>query len=225
MTQKQILKEVETSNWQPKFKFTDNLDAVVDSILLPHEDYVLNLHDKVKEIIEREIEYANQNHETYSITFADICNWQKELFEYKVLLWSDLTKLDDEEDFEVEVCSFPNLYINLGLRSTTVKVGNFTPPHPMFLEDLKVMCFPLKIDSEFLTLPSVYDNGLINGSKIDDEYFKYWITEWYKIFQTVHYFEDLNGRLGGIVINILSYILTNKYLINEQYSKKNSRWI
>jgi len=39
------------------------------------------------------------------------------------------------------------------------------------------------------------------------------LTQWYKIFQTIHFFEDLNGRLGGIVINILFYNSTGKYLI------------
>ena len=31
----------------------------------------------------------------------------------------------------------------------------------------------------------------------------------------VIFFDDLNGRLGGIVINILSYVLTGKYMIKS----------
>lgn len=121
------------------------------------------------------------------------------------------------EIIEWVINKLPNRYINLGLRQTQVKVGNWTPPHTMFLEDLKELCFPIKIDNVFLTSPSVYDNGLIDGSKVDVEYFSNWITEWYKTFQTVHFFEDLNGRLGGIIINIISYIITHKYLIIKDY--------
>ncbi len=228
MTNQDILDEVATSKWQPEFEFTDDLDAVVDSILKPHEDYFLGLHSKVEEIIEREIFYAITV-DNYKITFADACNWQKELFEHKMKIikghslilsninWqavansqSTLNKLRISE----RAIKLPNQYINLGLRQTNVKVGEWTPPAPMFLEDLKGMCFPLKIsDNEFLTLPDCYDEGLIKNSKVDDDYFKYWITQWYKICMTCHYWDDLNGRVGGIVINILSYILTGKYLI------------
>ena len=84
MDKQDILDEVATSQWQPAFLFTGDLDAVVDSILKPHEDYFLGLHSKVKEIIEREISYA-KTADTYQITFADVSNWQKELFEYGTL--------------------------------------------------------------------------------------------------------------------------------------------
>lgn len=33
----------------------------------------------------------------------------------------------------------------------------------------------------------------------------------------MNYLEDLNGRLGGIAINIISYILTKKFLIKKYY--------
>lgn len=167
MTKQQILNEVETSNWQPKFKFTDNLDAVVDSILQPNEDYFLDLHSKVKEIITRETEFYNNKKDMglssslypeYNITFADVCNWQKELFEHKAILRSDLIfnlsnnpKLYDEIGFEEEemlfkkTCDLPNQYINLGLRQINVNVGKWAAPHPLNLENLKQMCFPLQV--------------------------------------------------------------------------------
>ena len=105
MNKNQILEEVANSTWQPEFEFTDDLPAVIDKILKSHEDYFLKLHDRVKEIIQRESEYAKhiidtrkyQQHnidssdmkhftkaiDNYQITFADVCNWQKELFEHK----------------------------------------------------------------------------------------------------------------------------------------------
>lgn len=243
MAKEQILQEVANSTWQPKFEFTDDLDAVVDSILKPHEDYFLRLHSKVKEIIEREIDYAKNINEThlyqkhnfeasemkffakpinnYQITFADVCNWQKELFEYKMeLIDNSYHPLDfdpiygspptpKEVAFHYEAIQLPNLHINLGLRQSNVKVDNWNLPAPMFLENLKEMCFPLYV-TDRLTInqhsTECFDNDDILNT----------LTKWYKIFQTIHFFEDLNGRLGGIVINILSYILTGKYLISKQ---------
>ena len=218
MTNQDILNEVATSKWQPEFKFTDDLDEVVDSILKPHEDYFLGLHSKVKEIIEREISYATTV-DTYQITFADACNWQKELFEYKKFIIRNAISLKTYGDMDDiikanKAAKLLNQNIRVGLKQYPVTLGEWIPPAPMFLEDLKGMCFPLKIsDNEFLTLPDCYDEGLIKNSKVDDDYFKYWITQWYKICMTCHYWDDLNGRVGGIVINILSYILTGKYLI------------
>lgn len=227
-----ILQEIKTSSWQPKFEFTDDLDKVIDDILKPHEDYFLKLHSKVKEIIETEVEYAEKN-ENYSITFADVCNWQKELFEHKVMLWSDLMfdlsnnpKLDDEEGFEEEellfrkTCDLPNMYITLGLRQSNVKVGNWTPPAPMFLEELKSMCFSILMDFDCrrsMSLDYSWQIEGLNASLIsDEENFEenllLALTEWYKKFETIHFFEDLNGRLGGIIINIISKVTTDKWI-------------
>ena len=231
MTKEQILQEVANSSWQPEFEFTDDLDAVVDSILKPHEDYFLGLHSKVKEIIERETNgvkaYSIVYDRPFQITFADVCSWQKELFEYKNQIIreslqgnGDLAIISETKENHHYLCkrikTLPNQHINLGLRSNNVKVGKRTYPAPMFLEDLKEMCLPISIDyGEFLTLPFVYDEGLINKSKVDAEYFKYWITQWYKVFKTIRFFEDLNERLGGIIINSISYILIGKYLIRK----------
>lgn len=262
MTKEQILKEIANSNWQPTFRFTDDLDAVVDSILQPHEDYFLELHGKVKEIIEREVSYFNglknmnpfyPEHSEYKITFADVCNWQKELYEhkkYQMQEWVDRANCIEQDNIKPYEISdrevlikcinyLPNQYINLGLRLTNVIVGNFIPPHPMFLVDLKEMCFPIIIENssykrnsidiysqlymgnEFVWFQGDYvdtndfENPIIDEINLESSLLNE-LTNWYKLFNQIHFFEDLNGRIGGIVINILSYILTNKYLINEQ---------
>ena len=220
MTEQDILHEVATSKWQPVFTFTDDLDAVVDSILKPHEDYFLGLHSKVKGIIQREISYA-KTVDTYQITFADVSNWQKELFEYKKRKIEDLVSLIQYGDRanlsdSYKAQDLPNQYINLGLRDTNVKVGKWIPPAPMFLENLKEMCFPVKTITEDNDI-TVYllgtrlekEEGMIQ----DKDFILEILTDWYKIFQSVHFYNDLNGRVGGIVINIISYILTGKYLI------------
>ena len=220
MTEQDILHEVATSKWQPEFEFTENLDEVVDSILKPHEDYFLGLHSKVKGIIQREISYA-KTVDTYQITFADVSNWQKELFEYKKRKIEDLVSLIQYGDRanlsdSYKAQDLPNQYINLGFRDTNVKVGKWIPPAPMFLENLKEMCFPVKTITEDNDI-TVYllgtrlekEEGMIQ----DKDFILEILTDWYKIFQSVHFYNDLNGRVGGIVINIISYILTGKYLI------------
>ena len=212
MTKQDILQQVIDSNWQPEFEFTDNLDAVVDSILKPHEDYFLGLHSKVQEIIEREISFA-KDVDAYKITFADVCNWQKELFEHKLQLVNEnLQDVNHSKSSKMDGLKYyktlPNLHINLGLRDTIVRVGNWIPPHPMFLEDLKEMCFPINSNS-------FCDDLCDSFSFTDSLAIKEKLTEWYKVFESIHFYNDLNGRVGGIVINILSYLLTGKYLINK----------
>ncbi len=227
MTKEQILNEVATSKWQPKFEFTDDLDAGVDSILKPHEDYFLGLHEKVKEIIEREIKRLSGlnfgrlfDPRDGKITFADVCNWQKELFEEKynkvsdlIFDWSNNPEKCTDKEFDT-LCSLPNMHINLGIRQSNVKVGEWTPPHPMFLEDLKEMCFTILLNEHYFEHKDYYFIPYLKTGR-NDNLIKYSLTEWYKIFQLIHFFEDLNGRLGEIVINILSYILTDKYLIKK----------
>ena len=193
MTQKErLLSTVKNSKWQPNFHYTNDLDAVVDDICKPHEDYiVLGIRDKVNEIIFREIEYYQANPDA-TITFADVCNWQKELFKHKLEL---ISESDDEK-----IRNLPNQYINLGLRKSLVTVGEDTPPNPMFLEELKELCFPLTFKSSNVSI-NVLER----------------LTEWYKTFEHIHFFEDLNGRLGGIVINILSFLLCENFMIKATY--------
>lgn len=68
-------------------------------------------------------------------------------------------------------------------RSSDVTVGKWSPPSPMKLKELilKHHIFPI--------------------SSASDGY----LVEWYKRFQSLHPFEDGNGRVGGIIVAILSW--------------------
>lgn len=175
-----ILLESEQGSFQPKFQVCNNLYEVTDDMLKPHEDYHLNLHESVVNIICNEINYSYTTPD-YTITFNDACNIQKVLFN---------DKLDIIEKTGIGV-DLPNLHINTGLRQNIVKVGDWTPPMPYQLPDLIELSFPVKLKN----------NWDLNT-----------ITEWYKIFEICHFFEDLNGRVGGIIINIISKLTMDCYL-------------
>lgn len=159
MTYDNIITEVKTSNWQPEFVLYQTIHDVAEAINRPHEDYPIG--------VEATVEMIEHHRGMERITFADACNIQKYLFDAKV-------KIANEQGL-----TLPNLHINLGLRQTEVKVGSWTPPHPMFLPDFVRNLFPVYA-SDWQSL-----------------------VDWYKQFQTVHPFEDLNGRVGGIIVAAL----------------------
>ncbi len=220
----QIINEVRTSNFQPTFKFTDNLKEAVDSINRPHEDYDLDLNDVVKSIIEEEslkgFTDTTTNPFIYAISLNKIFEWQKKILKVKL------------EKAELSNKSYPNLYIKIGLRTHSVKVGNWNPPPPLFLQEFSELLFPIELrinyidhndliyQDNFLELP-LFNKTVYPFFTDDNESdLIYFLEEWYKYYQTVHFLEDFNGRTGGILINVLSYLITGKYLINESYRSK-----
>lgn len=229
MTKKQLLEMFETDNFKPELKLTDSLEEAIELVLKPHEDYFLGLHSKVKKMIEREIKDRTDSsilqiivpESVNSITFADICNWQKELFEhkkYQIQEWIEKANCIEQYDikpYEISdrdallkrINNLPNQEINLGLRQKEVTVSGRKCPPPMLLEELKEFCFPIKIDDDIV---SIHYREICHGR--DNKQLLNTLTDWYKLFNQIHFFEDLNGRLGGIVVNILSHILTGKYV-------------
>jgi hypothetical protein len=210
------------------FEFTDDLDAVIDSVLKPREDYFLGLHSKVKEIIETEIADYERGDitEVYEISFNNLCNWQKELFEHKKeIIWNFTKPRPKTEYFNLDLAekalSLPNQHINLGLRQSDGKVADCTPPEPMFLENLKELCFPISTENIkkkgvewFNDTHSFNINECVDMVNFEGVYTSE-VIEWYKIFQSISFFEDFNDVIGCIVVNIFSYVLTGKYLIKE----------
>ncbi len=217
----QIIKEVRESNFQPTFIYTDSIDEAVDSINIPHEDYDLDLDNIVKSIIEKELSNGfndTTNHPfIYSISLNKIFEWQKEILKVK------------QEKAALSNKSYHNLYIKTGLRTHSVKVGNWNPPPPLYLQEFSELLFPIQFKRDLIESEEViYQDNFLNLRMFKDTPYPYNIndneadlipilTEWYKYYQTVHFLEDFNGRTGGIVINILSYLITGKYLINEKY--------
>ena len=91
-------------------------------------------------------------------------------------------------------------YIELGARKVMVTVGDFVPPIPFYVEDLIEGVFKRFHDQSF--------------NWDDEQYTIDTLTQFFKEFETVHPFTDLNGRVGNIILNIASCHLTGKWIIS-----------
>lgn len=207
-TYEEIKKQAAKMNVQ--LEFTTDLDNALDLVLKAREDYFLGLHSKVKEIIQREIDFCKGVYDSReSVKLSD---WQKELFEYKFQIIEqtlrgngDLAIISETKDDHYylgkRLKELPNQHINLGLRKTNGKVGEWNLPEPIFLENLKSLCFPIDDWINLTQDESSYEDKVLEK-----------LTEWYKTFHTIQYFEDFNDILSFILINVLSFNLTNKYI-------------
>lgn len=219
MAKEQIL---ENTIQKHKFEFTEDLYAVIDKIISSDDIYFPNLHQKIIEIIDKEIAYAKHISGTiiYDITFDNIEKAQKILSDYMKQVIEqtlegegDLAIISETKDdyhyLKRKLNSLINQHMNLGLRKTNVNTDTCIFPEPEYLESLKDMCFPISEDS-FDYLRDNIDEVTFD---LFDENVKIHLTQWYSRFQSIRYFESLNNILGYVVINIFSYILTEKYLI------------
>lgn len=213
MNKYNILREVEESKFQPEYIPTKDINEAVLDIMTGHEDYELKeLHNAVLNILKEETQYFAKETQI-NIDFTYACNLQNVLYKAKKTAienyLNDNTKTEEQKK---RIQSLPNQHINLGLRQKNVKVNDWTPPEPLQLLSLIDMCFPIMVIKKCCT---DYFDDLENGKFLPDintPLRNMSIQEWYKIFQTVHFFEDFNGRVGGIILNILSFLIHGHYL-------------
>jgi hypothetical protein len=104
---------------------------------------------------------------------------------------------------------FNRKYIKVGgWRDTHVTVGNYTPPDPFHLDFLMNKITPVVFKSNTQSLTGKLFNATSESEMID----------WYILFESIHPFQDGNGRVGGIALAVMSYTLRNGwYLVPLPY--------
>lgn len=75
-------------------------------------------------------------------------------------------------------------------RQKSVTVGDHTPPDGVHIPELISNIFPVSTNSNLKT--------------------------WYSLFQTIHPYEDGNGRVGGVIVAVLSKLKSDKFLAPKQ---------
>lgn len=119
-------------------------------------------------------------------TMKEVISWLKE---------GDLT----ERDIKMvhQMCMKGKEYLRLGdYRTTNVIVGQeLEPPQPYMIPPLMMSICPVGTE---------YQKDIES------------IIKWYKEFETIHPFEDGNGRVGGIILSALSYLIRGEYLVPKR---------
>ena len=90
-------------------------------------------------------------------------------------------------------------------RRVNVRVGNHRPPDFLFVDHLMKEIMPVVWHDDNITRYTRFSAT----TEIK-------MVEWYSLFQTIHPFQDGNGRVGAVVVAIISYIKTGKVLAPMQ---------
>lgn len=109
----------------------------------------------------------------------------------EILVSGDYNSIAEFDANSVHSYIFKGSNIAVGkYRTHSVTVGAHTPPEAIHIPELISNIFPV----------STSDN----------------LEEWYSLFQTIHPYADGNGRVGGVVIAVLSKLKSGRFLTPKQ---------
>lgn len=221
---------MKNQEWNPEFYWTNDITQCVDDINRPHEDYPVR-NDITLKVLEHYIRKFSNNDKRIAedgygnvyirkstvLTIVDIFDIHKDIMSVSG------TTTDGDVIYPLSERELGNF------RTHTVKVGVTIPPAPQKLPELIKSVIPIYIQSNELvrTDPKIlvnrfsmflsYDtNDMINwnrSSSINNVTKERFLVElanliknWYIAFENIHPFSDGNGRVGGVVVALLSYI-------------------
>jgi hypothetical protein len=143
--------------------------------------------------IDEACDNINFPHEDYP-EFVD--NTKKAL-EETIHILNTRSLSESDLKFIHKICMENKEGLQLGkYRIGEVTVGeNLIPPQPFLIPSLLMSIMP--VGKEY--------------QKTEED-----IINWYKDFETIHPFEDGNGRVGGIVLAAMSKIITGKFIVSKK---------
>ena len=194
---------MESNRWKPSFYIETDLRKCADQINKPHEDYPVRVN-ATEETIKKYINLKKKGERKYAITIKECLAIHKDIM--------SVSGVDNNSNVVYPLKSAGEF------REVNVRIGNHFPIDWKYVKST--------IDSIFPVMPLKHTSYNNNKTKSEAKHSEgefekikereQHLIQWYSLFETIHPFQDGNGRVGGVIIAILSYISLGYYLTPKQ---------
>ena len=160
-----------------------------------HADNWIPVTTKVNSILEAS-DHINYPHEDYPL---HVDSTEKALI-YTVETLRERNLTENDIRFIHKICMKEKEYLQLGSwRSGEVIVNKvLCPPQPYLIGSFMMSILPVGLEFQ----------------KSEQDIF-----EWFKLFETIHPFEDGNGRVGGVILAAVTFLLNDTFLVPKKFIK------